>query len=632
MTLQFSGFRSTRNPNPVALGALLFLALLSMTPISNAQDGWQAVYGERTRWEDGFRGVTPVLGSCSRSPACAACSTQTDGYIAVGSSLDIGAPDNDVYVVRVDNSGTAIWEQTYDISGSQSIDVGNSIVELSDGSGFAVVGNTDNDIFVMKIDCDGAVVWIQTFIGPGPSSRAVGEDILETRTGTLPTTRPGDLVVAGYVATPFNGYDALLLRLSRNGGLIWHRRYGELSSSNEYLHAVIEATAVGSATGDIIATGYYNSSGDDQGYVVRVNGNTGRFGAAPQGTGLYGSGSDWERFTALTELGNQSDQNGRPHVVLAGMGASGTEIFLTKLSGGNPCSTLVQTLVGDGGQAVDVAWDIQQVRIPFGGSGGGTGGGNPIQQWDLILTGATESYGMGGANDAFLLGIDPNSLCALTGGGMLYHPNGSDFEDRGWSLAIVDEIGDREQGVIMCGSTRSDWLRENDPQDMYLLKTDVALSTDRDCEDPYEPDCDEVDYATCGDPSDNPAVTVNNSTPNDTPRDWGYLVCTDNNNSGKAVPGFDSETELASYSLEASPNPLTVGSPLSFRFTGQGLPDKVIIGVTNSLGASMIDKHSVPLDASGAIIVETSGWPAGVCFVTIEGDGYTRMIRVVVVE
>ncbi|MCB0712066.1 MAG: hypothetical protein KDD67_07025 [Ignavibacteriae bacterium] len=625
--------------------ALTFIVCWTTTTLTLQAQQWQYVYGGDNTSEDGFRGVTPVTGLCRSTPSCTSCSTQTDGYIAVGTSYDPSTND-DLYVVRTDNNGAAIWEITYDISGHGSNDEGRSIIELSDGSGFVVVGNTytspNLEAFLMKIDCDGNVLWTQTYRGPlvDNATGVTGMDVIEATTGDASQgTSAGDLVVTGTVAIGTISFeDGLIFRTTSTGTLIWNTHYNTGAGTSDRLYALIEATPLpGVRTGDLIAAGNQVQQGNYQAYVLRVDGNNGSVNNLPgllQGAALYGGAAPFaDRFFSLVELQNpaQTGTNGQPNVVLAGHGdatAGGTEIFLVKLDDGDPCTPLAQRLIGDGDPItpeVDIAYDIKEVTVGFSQ---GT-----ISRWDLVLTGLSSMVTGGTNNDAMLLGINPGTLAPIAGGGQVYRPTTvANNSDQGWSLAIVDAVGGRTQGVVMCGGTRSDWMSVSDFQDMYFLKTNTSLSTGLTCEAAYNPQSVTVTGVECIDPTWSSTLTQSAVTPDDASHDWGDPVC--GGSPIKAIPGIAEEsTKMLTlpYEVRLTPNRLHTGENLRLLFKGEELPEMVQVGVVNSLGERLKESSWMGLGV-GEIALSTSEWPAGVYFVTVDDGTYRQMIRVVFVE
>ena len=610
---------------------------------------WQYVYGATGTSEEGMRGITPVTGACRAQPSCTSCTTQTDGYIATGMSLQHPSNGDDVYVVRTDNNGAAIWEFNYDISGSGSDDHGESIVELSDGSGFVVTGftttNKNTDLFLLKIDCDGTVLWARTYRGPvvAPenSTGVVGHDIIEATTGNSQYgTAAGDLIVAGTVAT--NEYeDALLLRTNASGTIIWDAIYDESNDSREHFYSLIEATPVSpESTGDIIAVGQWRWANLFQGYVVRVNGNTGAIGTTLQGAATYGNTATnfADFFYSLVELQNPNETgaNGQPNVVIVGHGDAlngGAEIFLVKLDDGDPCVPLAQTLVGDGNPTnpqPDMGHDIQEIPFTVTGT-------SNLARWDLIITGGTSTVSGGPNNDdAFLLGINPATLAPIANTGQVYHPTGTDAIERGWSLQVVDATGGRTQGAVMCGFTTSDWLSAGDPRDIFLLKTNSALSTGLACESNYNPGYVTVQGVDCESPTYGPTLTRYVVEPGTTSQNWGDAVCTNAGNSGKSVPDFNIDEKEApadlSYLVRINGNPVQSGTELHLQVEGSELPEALEISVTNSSGQQLAETSMHSVDGSGIITLSTLNWPGGVCFITVNDNGYRRTLRAVILN
>ena len=285
---------------------------------------WQYVYGSTNSLELGQNGVTPVTGACSAPPSCTSCTPNGDGYISTGTALNVGGSDNDVYIVRTDNNGAMIWEKTYDIDGNNSSDEGRSIIELSDGTGFVVVGATQTltttSAFLLKVDCDGTPVWTQTYTG---QLGTYGTNVIEATTGDRAFgTNPGDLVVSGVVSL-LGSDDALLFRTNATGSLLWDAVYNTGTETAEVLQDLTEATLTnGQITGDIIGVGYVHyiqtPAPDVEGLVLRVDGNDGRITAGLQGAATYGVREYEDFFFSVIELQNPAETGvlGYPNVVI----------------------------------------------------------------------------------------------------------------------------------------------------------------------------------------------------------------------------------------------------------------------------------------------------------------------------
>jgi PKD repeat protein len=94
--------------------------------------------------------------------------TTDGGYVYVG-DISSSSADSDVYLLKTEDEGNKVWEQTFGGSGN---DVASSVQQTADG-GYIIVGRThsfgagDNDVYLLKTDDEGNKVWEQTFGGSG---------------------------------------------------------------------------------------------------------------------------------------------------------------------------------------------------------------------------------------------------------------------------------------------------------------------------------------------------------------------------------------------------------------------------------------------------------------------------------
>ncbi len=105
---------------------LVLLAALAAAPV--LAQPWEEVLGPPNTREQGEKRVAQVR-FCSN-----------DGYVSVG-TLDVGGLSQ-AYVVRTKANGNNIFEIAFDIGDDGQRDEGNAIVELSDGTGFVILGST----------------------------------------------------------------------------------------------------------------------------------------------------------------------------------------------------------------------------------------------------------------------------------------------------------------------------------------------------------------------------------------------------------------------------------------------------------------------------------------------------------
>ncbi|MBL7986039.1 MAG: hypothetical protein JNM91_13625, partial [Flavobacteriales bacterium] len=184
--------------------------------------------------------------------------------------------DWDVWLIRLDASGTLLWERAYGGSGSDS---GMSIVETADG-GFTLLGTTwssdgqitssqgGQDLWLVHVDSNGVLEWQRTY---GGTSTDYGRSVAIAVGGGyyiagMTYSTDGD------VSGNHGGQDIWLARVNEVGEIQWSRAYG--STGEEEAREVI-ALADGGAVfagktsannGDVVG-----AHGVDDGWVVRVD-------------------------------------------------------------------------------------------------------------------------------------------------------------------------------------------------------------------------------------------------------------------------------------------------------------------------------------------------------------------------
>jgi len=183
----------------------------------------------------------------------------------------------DVWVVKLDASGSVEWEKSYGGSGEDS----GTCIRLTAGGGFVVVGATkstdgdvsevlgDWDLWVLKLNDDGALLWQGSFGGSGSDG---GNDVVQTSDGGFAlaaNTNSTD----GDVAVALGGIDMWLVKLTGGGDLQWERSFRGTGTDAPF--SLVETPADGyaavgitsSSNGDV--TGYHGGFYDQ--WVVRVD-------------------------------------------------------------------------------------------------------------------------------------------------------------------------------------------------------------------------------------------------------------------------------------------------------------------------------------------------------------------------
>jgi len=172
--------------------------------------GAQCVLREVT-WENTYGGA---LSDSAESVVAAS----DYGYAAAGDTKSYGSGASDFRVVKVDYAGTQQWAANF---GGTDYDEAKSIVETIDG-GYAVVGHTFSqgagqaDIWLVKLNSSGTQQWEQTF---GGAAGDFAESVIETQ--------DGGLVIAGYTYSQGSGSaDIIVIRTDSSGVTQWEKVYG----------------------------------------------------------------------------------------------------------------------------------------------------------------------------------------------------------------------------------------------------------------------------------------------------------------------------------------------------------------------------------------------------------------------
>jgi type IX secretion system substrate protein/beta-propeller uncharacterized protein DUF5122 len=186
--------------------------------------------------------------------------TAEGGYAVGGLTESFGAGSGDFYIVKLDASGTLQWSRTV---GGTAYDGAINIVQSKDG-GYAIAGYTlsfgagDFDMYIVKLDASGSFQW----------SRTVGGTRAEWAYSIIQSPDAG-YVVAGYTYS-FGVWncndcnDMYIVKLDSGGTLQWTRNVG--GPGADFAHAIIQTTDGGYAL-----VGGCLSFGNPDWYIVKLN-------------------------------------------------------------------------------------------------------------------------------------------------------------------------------------------------------------------------------------------------------------------------------------------------------------------------------------------------------------------------
>ena len=180
-------------------------------------------------------------GADVNASAAAVIEAEGGGYVFTGSIAPREGNGSAAWVVRVNETGGEVWNRTFGGAGNNTA---NALTGLPGGD-VVVAGNTESsgagmaDIWVARLDGSGSEVWNRTFGSPDDD---FGRAVINTSDGNL-------LVAGTFTERPDNAMgdtDVLLIKLTPEGDIVWNWIYGDLGV-NETAAAVIETADGGYA-------------------------------------------------------------------------------------------------------------------------------------------------------------------------------------------------------------------------------------------------------------------------------------------------------------------------------------------------------------------------------------------------
>ena len=172
---------------------------------------------------------TRTYGGTEDDDARAVLATGDGGCILVGSTQSYGAGYSDIYVVRVDPQGDSLWARAY---GSVDFDAGYCAIETVD-HGFLIGGTSHldapaGDVYLIRITRDGDLLWEKRF---GSYQGDCAYDIEQTQ--------DGGFVLTGLYTTPAHpdrsiSSNVYLIKTDSAGNPQWEQNYGGLQQECGY--------------------------------------------------------------------------------------------------------------------------------------------------------------------------------------------------------------------------------------------------------------------------------------------------------------------------------------------------------------------------------------------------------------
>jgi hypothetical protein len=197
---------------------MLKRSLLTLLPVLFLVSVSQALEPGDTLWTRAYGGSGSQYGRSIQQ-------TSDGGYIIAGRTK-YGEDSYDVFLLKTDFSGDALWTRTY---GGSDWDEAYSVQQTSDG-GYIVAGLTESfgaglsDVYLLKIDSSGDTLWTRTY---GGSDYEVGYSVQQTS--------DGGYIIAGLTESFGAGLsDVYLVRTDSSGDTLWTCAYGGSERDRAY--------------------------------------------------------------------------------------------------------------------------------------------------------------------------------------------------------------------------------------------------------------------------------------------------------------------------------------------------------------------------------------------------------------
>jgi hypothetical protein len=163
--------------------------------------------------------------------------TSDGGYIVTGYTFSLGAGGSDLYLIKTNANGDTLWTRTH---GGTDSDGGNSVQQTSDG-GYIVTGSTksfgagDWDVYLIKTNTSGDALWTRTHGGTDSD-----------RGSSVQQTSDGGYIIAGSTRSfGAGGDDVYLIKTDSLGSV----GVGEESPKPRVMRGRLGTTVLSGASG-----------------------------------------------------------------------------------------------------------------------------------------------------------------------------------------------------------------------------------------------------------------------------------------------------------------------------------------------------------------------------------------------
>jgi len=190
--------------------------------------------------------------------------TQEGEYLAVGYSTSQSYGYKDFLIVKFNQDGNLLWSKRV---GSQYDDVGYSITKTSDGNFIATgwtgkITGEDQDVLVVKFDDTGDILWAKTY----------GTKDDEEQAYSVASTSDGGVIIAAKKGTErmeaLGHSNLLLIRLDSEGNIVWSKLIG----GKNYYYLISPQAIIEVSEGNyLISAETYSEENKKDGVLIKIN-------------------------------------------------------------------------------------------------------------------------------------------------------------------------------------------------------------------------------------------------------------------------------------------------------------------------------------------------------------------------
>lgn len=428
------------------LSTALGLLAVGLAPFAAGAQSWE-VYSGLNPHQERLNGVADVQFCLG------------GGQVAAGTqTVPAGSAGFNNIVVERKNAANPIagpWRFSYDSGRSED---GGGIVEYTDGTGFAVVGTlnaltvpTQMHLTISKIDCNGAMVWHRSY--GTTAGRQTAWDIIRASTGDAAFgTAAGDLIALGEYNTGTTNF-VRVVRVRNNGTLIWMRDYSVPVATLQLTGRGIAEVETPSLADNLVVAGSYGNNAA----IFQIDGNNGAFICGSQLPGLGLS-----RFNDIARHGASGTVIAPGFTAVGETRAASTALPQAYVASYRSTTCALQRQVHWGSpnesetaQAVTTTRATTFSTVPNG---------------QLLIVGNIVGAYLGtNSNDVWSHLMVPINLTPYIAGGY----TGMRYGTQGAGLAGIETVADvaeSSNGAHFVGATNSNWDGLGDPLDSYSVR------------------------------------------------------------------------------------------------------------------------------------------------------------------